>query len=218
MTPVVSMLPDGKLNDFPQKQLMLFEFVDESFVDCWHGQCPRSTCGNFDRNRAVRLHASFRTFNPQQDLDPNVPVHKQISAWQREMIQSVDTAIAQQWLHCRLWQICLTHGLISADASEAMFSPVFVLQCGQQARHYYHNAALASREAHGVGLIEKLYDIGLALLQAYRMPGVSEGLKVEIERSASDIVADCKSAPSGAQEFGDKLQALLADCCLNHTS
>ena len=210
------MLPPNKLNDFPQKQLMLFEYVDESFVDCWHGQCPRSTCTNFDRDRAVRLHTSFRTFNPQQDLDPNIPYTKQISAWQREMIQSVDTAIAQQWLHCRLWQICLTHGLIASDASEAMFSPVFVLQCGQQARHYYNSATLASREAHGVGLIEKLYDIGLALLQAYRIPGVSEGLQSEIERCTSEIVSDCREASGGAQDFGEKLQALLSDCCLNH--
>ena len=210
------MLPPNKLNDFPQKQLMLFEYVDESFVDCWHGQCPRSTCTNYARERAERLHTSFRTFNPQQDLDPNIPYTKQISAWQREMIQSVDTAIAQQWLHCRLWQICLTHGLIASDASEAMFSPVFVLQCGQQARHYYNNATPASREAHGVGLIEKLYDIGLALLQAYRIPGVSEGLQSEIERCTSEIVSDCREASGGAQDFGEKLQALLSDCCLNH--
>lgn len=218
MEAIVTTLGSGKLDDFPQKLLTLLEAVDESFLQCWHQQCFIQPCILFDESRALQLHNYLSAVVPWQNQSSASGEQKTMSSLRRDMLQAVDIALTQQWLLCHLWQICFTHDLVSADASELLFSPIFPLHCGQRARHYYQTANRASRDAHGIGLIQKLYDIGLALLQAYRVTSVSEGTKLELKKCASEIVADCRAASSAAQEFGDKLEAAITDCSLNHAS
>ena len=105
-----------------------------------------------------------------------------------------------------------------ANTTEDIFSPTFPLHCSQRARHWYQTTDTASREAHGIGLVQKLHDIGMAIVQAYRVPGISDGLKAELEKSAADIVADCREASGAAQAFGDRLEAAVMDACLNYRS
>lgn len=212
MSQIVANLAEGKLRDYPQKLLKLLECVDETFLQCWHRQCFFQPCILFDQSRALHLHASLSAVVPWQSDNPALTEPATVASRRRDMVHAVDVALTQQWLQCHVWQISLTHGLISANAPEELFSPIFPLHCGQRARHYYQTANTASRDAHGIGLIQKLYDVGTTLLQAYRVAGTSDGIRAELEKCAWGIVSDCRAASSAAQDFGDKLEAAVMDC------
>lgn len=203
---VVAGLPSKTLADFPHKQLRLFNSVDEAFVDCWHGRCARSSCQTFTRDRARLLHASFGAIYPDQ-IDANIFSGKKISLWQREMIQNIDTTITSHWLQSRLWQICLSHELLSPSSQDLIFRPAFVLQCAYQAHQFHVAADASSRDAHGVGLVEKLFDIGMALLQARSLSSIDATLRSNIDAILSLYIADLNNSSEEGRTFGDRLKA-----------
>lgn len=203
---VVSGLPPNSLSDFPQRQLRLFDNVDEAFVDCWHGRCSRASCSTFTRDRARLLHASFGAIFPEQ-IDGSSSTMKKISLWQREMIQSIDTTITSHWLQSRLWQICLSHELLSPSSQDIIFRPAFVLQCAYQAHHFHVAADASSREAHGVGLVEKLFDIGMALLQARGLASIDEALRSNIDQLLGLYIADLNKSSEEGRTFSNRLKA-----------
>ncbi|KAK9893338.1 hypothetical protein P389DRAFT_19874 [Cystobasidium minutum MCA 4210] len=200
---VVSGLPDANLNDFPQRQLRLFENVDEAFVECWHGRCARANCTIFTRERARLLHASFGAIFPDQ-IDASTST-KKISHLQKEMIQNIDTVVTSHWLQSRLWQICLSHGLLSSTSPEILFRPAFVLQCAYQAHQFHVSTDASSREAHGVGLVEKLFDIGTALLQARVLSTIDEPLKNNIDQLLSIYMSDLDNSSEEGKTFASRL-------------
>lgn len=203
---VVAGLPNNAVSDFPQRQLRLFDNVDEAFVDCWHGRCSRANCSTFTRDRARLLHASFGAIFPEQ-VDASASSGKKISLWQREMIQSIDTTITSHWLQSRLWQICLTHGLLSSTSQDLIFRPAFVLQCAYQAYQFHVAADASSREAHGVGLVEKLFDIAMALLQARGLSSIDDALRSNIDAILSLYVADLNNSSEEGKTFSERLKA-----------
>lgn len=206
MSFVVSGLPNNSFSDFPLRQLRLFDEVDEAFVDCWHGRCPRENCSTLTRERARLLHTSFGAIFPDQ-VDDSLSSTKKISPWSRAMIQSIDTTITSHWLQSRLWQLCLSHGLLSTSSQELIFRPAFVLQCAYQAYQFHVAADASSREAHGVGLIEKLFDIGMALLQARGLPSMDDALKGNIDQIISLYLGDLDNSSDEGKTFGNRLKA-----------
>lgn len=199
------------LSDFPVDQLKLFDDVDEDFVACWHGKCAGRSCTKMTAERAVRLHKSLDADTTPQswkgDLISQVSPVIKTSAWGRAAIQKTDNLITKQWLHCRLWQICHSHGLLLSNATDVEQRPAFALEIATQAYDCYSSVDDASKEAHGIGLIEKLFDVAWGLLQARKMLGSEDWLFQTSCNGVLDQYSDLlRGAPEDARSFADRFE------------
>lgn len=147
-----------------------FDAIDESVVECWTGYCKYSDgcCETFDRRRAIQMFRAQRraregclngsiSFEPSASL---LPLDQLLES------QRADISVTQFWLLNRLWNLCMSHGLLrdSSDHAELRFDYAYHL--ASTLLSVCNNLSLPSMEVHGVGLIEKVYDIGMGLVMA----------------------------------------------------
>ena len=124
----------------------LFQNFDDSFLSLWNWSLTDST-------------ASPQSLILLQDIlkfaIPNVA--------ERTEVQQADLLISRQWLKTMVWQLCVTKGLLSSSPTNESMSfhyPVTIAR----------DVVLVSRllppkafEANGVGILEKVFDIGCSL-------------------------------------------------------
>ena len=195
------------LNDFPLQQLRLFDDIDENIIACWRGQCAAINCQTLTSQRAVQLHASLETCTPFRQHQLFTAHLAKTSTWERSSIQETDIVVTQQWLHSRLWQICLSHGLLCFHATQPQLRPSYALDFATEAHQGYWACAGPSREAHGIGLIEKLFDIALSLVQARSMLEIVEvGIRDSIDMLLEKYGRLFWDAPEDMRSFALKLQ------------
>ncbi|CAD0090131.1 unnamed protein product, partial [Aureobasidium vineae] len=147
-----------------------FDAIDESVVECWAGYCKYSDgrCETFDRRQAIRMFRAQRrareacligclSFEPSTSLSPLQQLLES---------QQADISVTQFWLTNRLWELCMSHGLLldSSDHAELRFD--FAYHVANELLSVCEFLNLASMEVHGVGLIEKVYDIAMSLVKA----------------------------------------------------
>ncbi|CAD6915048.1 unnamed protein product, partial [Tilletia controversa] len=108
--------------------------------------------------------------------------------FERHKIQLADHRITAQWLLNRLWNLCLTHGHVdlspsslhpttststsapssssssNSNATPAPFRLDAALRIARKTLAICHELAQAAMEAHGIGLMEKLYDVAMTLV------------------------------------------------------
>lgn len=144
-----------------------FDAIDESVVECWIGFCKFSDgcCETFDRRRAIKM---FRAQHRVREacLTGNISFAPSASPRTLNQLlesQQADISITQFWLLNRLWNLCLSHGLLRelSDHAELRFDFAYHVACGLVA--CCNKLALSAMEIHGVGLIEKVYDIAVGL-------------------------------------------------------
>ncbi|CAD0114541.1 unnamed protein product, partial [Aureobasidium uvarum] len=147
-----------------------FDAIDESVVECWAGYCKYSDgrCETFDRRQAIRMFRAQRraregcligclSFEPSTSL---LPLQQLLES------QQADISVTQFWLTNRLWELCMSHGLLldSSDHAELRFD--FAYHIANELLSTCDVLNLASMEVHGVGLIEKVYDIAMSVVKA----------------------------------------------------
>lgn len=147
-----------------------FDAIDESVVECWTGYCKYSDgcCETFDRRRAIQMFRAQRraresclagsiSFEPSASL---LPLEQLLES------QQADISVTQFWLLNRLWNLCMSHGLLreSSDHAELRFDFAYHLANGLLS--VCSNLSLPAMEVHGVGLVEKVYDIATGLVTA----------------------------------------------------
>ncbi|KZT55093.1 hypothetical protein CALCODRAFT_409741, partial [Calocera cornea HHB12733] len=183
----------GELDDFPVRHLKLFDSVDEDFIDCWNGRCAGRACRTLDAARALALHKQLSeplegAHTPSQE---SFEVFSSLtSTWKRGEIQSADVLITQQWLLNRLWRLAMSHGLIDPAASEPALRVDAPVTLAHAALAICNRLSMPSIEAHGIGYLEKLYDIAttLAVLSQYAPEVVSQ--PTEDGLSVSQLLAE----------------------------
>ncbi|KAE8225112.1 hypothetical protein CF319_g2089 [Tilletia indica] len=98
--------------------------------------------------------------------------------FERHKIQLADHRITAQWLLNRLWNLCLTHGHVDLSPSSlnvpstsssssnvpAPFRLDAALRIARKMLAICHELDQAAMEAHGIGLMEKLYDVAMTLV------------------------------------------------------
>jgi hypothetical protein len=147
-----------------------FDAIDESVVECWIGFCKYSDgcCETFDRRRAIQMfRAQHRaregclvggiSFEPSASL---IPLEQLLES------QQADISITQFWLLNRLWNLCMSHGLLRDSSDHAELRYDFAYHVANALLENCRKLSLPSMEVHGVGLIEKVYDIALGLVMA----------------------------------------------------
>ncbi|KAK9369145.1 hypothetical protein V1509DRAFT_621278 [Lipomyces kononenkoae] len=139
----------------------LYKVVDAELIDCWNGRCATADgrCTKMSAERAINMHKMVANAYNHDMLDPGCPLNE---------TQRADLAISQQWLHNRLWQLCLSHGVLNVDSATATdhreLSLTYACDIAQKTIEICRSLAMESMEVHGIGIMEKLYDIASSVV------------------------------------------------------
>lgn len=143
-------------------QLMqLFDGIDEDVINCWNNRCQAKNgmCRTFDRLRALKIfQTQFDVYQSQTSggviYYPLVrPKGKRISTSDLKDGQQADVLITQQWLLNRLWQLCYSHGLLTADSEHTELSYEYSVTIASSTLEICKSLSLSSMEVHGIGLV-----------------------------------------------------------------
>lgn len=168
-----------------------FDAIDESVVECWTGYCKYSDgcCETFDRRRAIQMFKAQRraregcligaiSFEPSASL---LPLTQLLES------QQADISVTQFWLLNRLWNLCMSHGLLRDSSDHAELRIDFAYHVANALLSVCDNLALPSMEIHGVGLAEKVYDIAVGLVTALNS---SAQLTLDTSLLSTDALTD----------------------------
>lgn len=147
-----------------------FDAIDESVVECWIGACKFSDgyCETFDRRRAIRM---FRLQHRLREacIAGDISYASSTSRTPLNQLpetQQADISVTQLWLLNRLWNLCSSHGLLRevSDHPELRFD--FAYHIASTLVDTCDSLSLSAMEVHGVGFVEKVYDIALGVCMA----------------------------------------------------
>jgi hypothetical protein len=188
-----------------------FDAIDESVVECWAGYCRYSDgrCETFDRPQAVRMFRAQRgaregcltgslSFEPAASL---LPMPQLLES------QQADISVTQSWLTNRLWELCMSHGLLLENSDHAELRFDFAYHIANEMVSVCESMSLSSMEVHGVGLIEKIHDITMSLVKA-----MSSSTTISLDSSfiGLDPLVDQAATPSPTvKELLRKLQEII---------
>ncbi|KAK9477819.1 putative C6 transcription factor [Lipomyces japonicus] len=187
----------------------IFDSIDEEIMGCWNARCGALDlrCEIFSESKALAIHQSFARVSDSSryrsnewfDLDFST-----INSFSKEPIkllrsflsetQAADVLVTQKWMQNRLWHLCLTHNFLQVDSKhpELCFNYAFYL--AETTLELCRSLRISAMEAHGIGIIEKLYDIAVsALTTPYR---------------TDDISSDSPSIETLAKKYLNLLQVL----------
>lgn len=157
-------------------QLMqLFDGIDEDIINCWNDRCQAKSgrCTTFDRLRALKI---FQTQSDvyQSQISGSVtyyplvrPDGKRMSISDLKDGQQADVLITQQWLLNRIWQLCYSHDLLTVDSEHTELRFEYAVAIASSTLEICKSLSLSSMEVHGVGLIEKIYNIAVSAANAH---------------------------------------------------
>nr|POE86905.1 putative sucrose utilization protein suc1 [Quercus suber] len=77
--------------------------------------------------------------------------------------QAVDLRTSQQWLRTMVWQLSINHGFLSSAAAENAMSFKFPIEVSRDLVASASQFSQQAMEVHGIGLIEKLFDVACTL-------------------------------------------------------
>ncbi|KAF1966937.1 hypothetical protein BU23DRAFT_307139 [Bimuria novae-zelandiae CBS 107.79] len=122
----------------------LFKPVDDTFISLWN---------------KVQTHGNPSWIGQlQNQLTEALP-----SYFDCTESQAADLRITQQWLRTMLWQLCVSQGLVSSMAADNTLTFKYPIEISRDLLSMTHQFSQHAMEVHGVGLIEKLFDIACCL-------------------------------------------------------
>ncbi|USP77948.1 hypothetical protein yc1106_05222 [Curvularia clavata] len=131
----------------------LIDCVDSAFVKCWRNQCWEDPQPN---------HISARTISAllQRHTAP-MPMRESPNDAQR-----ADVLITRHWICHILLDLASRHGFLQKENQLAQMRPDYALTIARDAIETCESLEMASLECHGIGLVEKLYDIITSAIKA----------------------------------------------------
>jgi len=122
----------------------LFKPFDDTFVGIW--------------NKSKTGCTTQYLTHLQQQLSDALPVYLQTTE-----PQAVDLRCSQQWLRTMVWQLSISHGFLSSATPENAMSFKFPIEISRDLVSSASQFSQLSMEIHGIGLIEKLFDVACTL-------------------------------------------------------
>lgn len=116
--------------------------------------------------------------------------------------QEADILINQQWLQNRLWHLCLSHKLLVPQSEHAALCIYNAITIAENTLRICSKMPLNSIEAHGIGLVEKLYCIVESAIAAIRHREATQDWWDG--GNEMDISEDGAETPSGRTEEADR--------------
>ncbi|KAJ9191640.1 transcriptional regulator family: Fungal Specific TF [Paecilomyces variotii] len=167
----------------------IFDSIDEDIVECWNARCNASKgrCQILDQRKALSMHENLaRVSDPSRyrsndwfDPDHSSLLH---SAETTRILQSflsetqcADVLVTQKWVQNRIWHLCLTHGLLISDSEHPELRFDFAYSVAERTLDVCRSLRISAMEVHGIGIIEKLYNISTSAIMAPYNTGNMEG-------------------------------------------
>ncbi|KAL3426682.1 fungal specific transcription factor [Phlyctema vagabunda] len=130
-----------------------YHLLDSSFVDSW--------------NEASEAPASTITYKSlQQQLNRPHPSHLSLTD-----IQKADILVTQQWLRLIVWQSSMRQGLLSSTAEDESMTFSYPLKIAHSLLNVISSLPSTSIEVHGMGIFEKIFEIGNTMLDVMQACG-----------------------------------------------
>ncbi|KAF7179666.1 hypothetical protein CNMCM7691_008715 [Aspergillus felis] len=122
----------------------LYRPFDETFLGLWNG--THATCS---RESLILLDKHICEAVPPDLELPDIPM--------------ADLRVSQQWLRTMIWQLSTTAGFLSSKASHPCMEFRYPLQIARDLSLATWKLSTQSMETHGVGLIEKIFEVACTL-------------------------------------------------------
>ncbi|PTB35042.1 hypothetical protein M441DRAFT_63060 [Trichoderma asperellum CBS 433.97] len=162
--------------------MQLFSAIQDEFIDCWNatcaatqGGCPKSSeqtvllvHEKLERVQGRHLYSHYdRLVLDDQPLDDAA---RDVLDGQAIVTQHADILVTQKWLQNRLWCLCLAHNLLNLQSPHPELQFDYAICLAESTLALCQKLPLSFMEAHGVGLIEKLYDISVTAITVLSDP------------------------------------------------
>ncbi|KAA8649438.1 fungal specific transcription factor domain-containing protein [Aspergillus tanneri] len=122
----------------------LYRLFDKSFLDLWNG-----TQTTWSREALIHL---------EEHVQRAVPVDIQLPD-----ILLADLLVSQQWLRTIIWQLATRAGFLSTTPIHPCLEFRYPLQIARDLAMATWKLSMGSMETHGVGLIEKIFEVACTL-------------------------------------------------------
>ncbi|KAG0652636.1 putative sucrose utilization SUC1 [Hyphodiscus hymeniophilus] len=172
-----------------------YHVLDSSFVDSW--------------NEASEAPASTLAYTAlQQHLNLPHPSHVSLTN-----IQKADILVTQQWLRLIVWQSSMRQGLLSSSAAEESMTFRYPLQIAHTLLSVISSLPTASIEVHGMGIFEKIFEVGNTMLDV--MQACGSNIPHDRYGVATDpfnmFVKTLSQTPNAQRQYANVLLAKAAD-------
>ncbi|KAK1149930.1 hypothetical protein N8T08_003486 [Aspergillus melleus] len=154
----------------------LFDAVDEDVVDCWNRRCSINAgyCDRLTEAKALAIHQNLSRVSESERYKGYDWFERSKSAaggsrgaypamGLRET-QCADVFITKKWLQNRVWVLCSAHGLLKPTSDHEELCFTYAVSIANDTLKICQSLRLSSMEAHGIGLVEKLYDIAISAI------------------------------------------------------
>lgn len=132
-----------------------YHLLDSAFVDSW--------------NEAADGPASTLTYTAlQRQLDLPHPADMTLTD-----IQKADILVTQQWLRLIVWQSSMRQGLLSSHAEDESMTFRYPLKIAHSLLDVISSLPTTSIEVHGMGIFEKIFEIGNTMLDVMQACGTA---------------------------------------------
>jgi len=172
-----------------------YHLLDSSFVDSW--------------NEASDAPASTLTYTAlQKQLSLPHPSHVSLTD-----IQKADILVTQQWLRLIVWQSSMRQGLLSSNAEDESMTFRYPLKIAHSLLKVISSLPTTSIEVHGMGIFEKIFEIGNTMLDVMQACGTS--IPSETYGIAQDpfevFVKTLSQTPNSQRQYANLLLAKAAE-------
>lgn len=184
--------------------ISLFRHFDTDFIETWNSAAssPRS-----DTSSAEPMS---RLQNTLKQALPSVLGYSEM--------QQADLLISRQWLKVMVWQLCVSRTLLTNTDGEESMSLRYPVTIARDAVLVSHLLPVKALEANGVGILEKIFDIGCSLADILAVSSSLSGWSSSIEVSPVDtlfeIVRILGSTLGGGYRHLNMLTDKVGQCLL----
>ncbi|KAG5765442.1 hypothetical protein H9Q72_006471 [Fusarium xylarioides] len=113
--------------------------------------------------------------------------------------QGFDTLITQQWLRISMWRIAFGQNRSSASGFGLLLPPSLPMDAGKIIMSALGSVGTKSKDCHGIGMEQKLFDVGVSLADTAQLPGWTYSALENGPRDLLSVVIHALSAVRGAQ-------------------
>ncbi|KAH8585495.1 hypothetical protein B0O99DRAFT_530662 [Bisporella sp. PMI_857] len=184
----------------------LFQNFDDDFISLWNPSTNPS-------EKVTSLQPLIQLQNILKCSIPNVA--------ERTEIQQADLLVSRQWLKTMVWQLSLSKRLLSSKPPTESMSFHYPITIARDVVLVSRLLSPKAFEANGVGILEKVFDIGCSLADVLLLhPNFIEGGRMEVEPRdyLIELVRVVGTASQGKHGMGSekflRVLAGKADECL----
>lgn len=171
----------------------LFRPFDDTFVGLWNQ--ARSDC------------STAWLAQLQQRLSNAVPPRLSCTE-----TQAADIVTTQQWLRTMIWQLSITNGYLSSSSPNASMTFRYPIEIARDMMISVRELPLQALEVHGIGLIEKLFDVACTVADVIAcVPLDSKGFEIGPTEYLQQFLTLISTLRGGTSRFPSLLVAKVSE-------